>query len=680
MILSHRMSFIKVTSTILVFHKTLFSTFAVLNLDKVKKKFKSPYISLLTNFIVIISVMTICRILFYILNLQYFSTSITEVSIAFLHGIRFDLSALAYINILYFLIYLFPYIHKNNKIFEKALKFLFIITNSIAVIANLVDTIYFRFTAKRTTADIFDYLSVGGDFDKLLPVFIKDFWYLGFILLLIIIILYKFYQIPYFEKYNNISKVRQIIQEIMIFIITIGIGIFFMRGGCQLRPINILSASQYNHSSLSPVVLNTPFAIMQTIGKSELQKLDYYNEEELEKIFSPIHHSTSVNLLPDSIQRRKNIVIIIVESLSQEHLHYYNQESNIDTLAPFLEKICRKSLCFDGAANGKKSIEGIPALLSGIPTLMNKAFISSAYSNNQHHSLANSLKEMGYHTQFFHGGTNGTMGFDSYTKNAGFDQYFGRKEYNNESHYDGTWGIWDELFLQFCAEKISKQQENPFLSVIFTLSSHHPYSIPADYIDRFTKGDLPIHRTIQYADYALKQFFKKIETEKWYRNTLFVITSDHTSETNSKFYGNTNGIYKIPMIFYDSNYDLSKYSNNQIFQQIDLLPTLLAYTKYDKEFIAFGNNKLDTNSLNFSIQYKNPDYQLQIDNYLMIWNTNNIDKIYSTTSEIDNKNELPLDKQISIEMQKFIKAFLQQYNNRMIQNKIHIKNEKQNKN
>lgn len=653
----------------------IFFTFAIMKSNRIEIIKSSPYTKLIFNFILVLLLMSISRFLFYIFNKALFESTNTDIAQAFFYGIRFDISAMIYINILYFTIYLLPILKKNNKYFQQTLKYFFITTNSIALLANLIDIIYYRFTIKRTTADVFDYLGVGGDFEKLLPSFLKDFWYIALIFIAFIFILYKLYLTPIFETQKKEKNYIKAIKQSILFAIFIGISIIGMRGGLQLRPINILSASLKSGTKLNAIVLNTPFTIMQTLGKSELTLLSYMDEPELKKTFHPVYQQMEVNLLPDSITRRKNIVIIVVESLSQEHLKYYNPKSTFDTLAPFLENLCTKSLCFDGYANGKKSIEGIPAIISGIPTLMNKAFISSAYANNQHLSLALALKEKGYQSHFYHGGSNGTMGFDAYTKNVGFDSYIGRNEYNNESHYDGNWGIWDEYFLQFCANDITKKQDHPFLSVIFTLSSHHPYSIPQELENQFTKGNLPIHKTIQYTDFALEKFFKTIEKLEWFKNTLYIITSDHTSETNSKIYNNANGIFKIPILFYDPNYNLSEFSDNQIFQQIDFLPTILAYTNYDKAFIALGNNKLDTNSQNFAIQYKHPNYQLIKDHYLMIWNNNGVEGIYDIREDIALEKDISLNFERKNEFENFIKAYLQQYNNRLIRNKLHINNE-----
>ena len=402
--------------------------------------------------------------------------------------------------------------------------------------------------------------------------------------------IFYFYKIDKFNKQKIEFKTKNIITYILIVVLSLGIHILGMRGGTQLRPININSASAWGNTKLSPIVLNTPFTILQSFGKNELKIVKHFDNQDLEKLYTPIQENLKFNLLPDSITRNKNIVIVIVESLSQEHIAYYNPEIlNSGNFTPFVNSLCKKSLCFDSIANGKIK-RSYSALVSSIPTLMSKPFISTLLAM-QHKSIASYLKNMDYKTQFFHGGTNGTMGFENYLKHTDFDKYFGRKEYNNEAHYDGQWGIWDEEFLDFCAKTITQESTAPFLSIIFTLSSHHPYKIPEKYKGKFPKGEHPILETIAYADFALEKFFHEISKQDWFNNTLFVITGDHSSQSESKFYNNNYGIYKIPFIFYDPKLNLSEYSNDNIFQQIDLLPSLWHIWDMKKNY-AFGRNAL----------------------------------------------------------------------------------------
>ena len=160
-----------------------------------------------------------------------------------------------------------------------------------------------------------------------------------------------------------------------------------------------------------------------------------------------------------------------------------------NSFTPFIDSLIQESLVFtNGFSNGRRSIEGIPAVIAGIPSLMNSPFITSAYSGDKFYSLPYLLKQEGYNTSFYHGGTNGTMGFDNFCKAAGIDAYYGRYEYNNDKDFDGNWGIFDEPFLQFMAKSLDKTPQ-PFMASVFTLSSHHPYTIPEKYKNKFIKGN-----------------------------------------------------------------------------------------------------------------------------------------------------------------------------------------------
>jgi len=194
-----------------------------------------------------------------------------------------------------------------------------------------------------------------------------------------------------------------------------------------------------------------------------------------------------------------------MESLGSE---YTALAKDKQSLTPFLDSLADKSTQFVNAyANGKTSIKGIPAIVAGIPTLFDGSFTYSAYNANSFESIGSLLKKKGYSTSFYHGGNNGTMGFDVFAKAAGFDRYYGRNEYPNPVDYDGHWGIFDESFFQFFKAQLD-QEKKPFATCFFSLSSHHPYTLPEKHKGRFKGNSLAIGASIQYADYALVQFFE----------------------------------------------------------------------------------------------------------------------------------------------------------------------------
>jgi phosphoglycerol transferase MdoB-like AlkP superfamily enzyme len=261
------------------------------------------------------------------------------------------------------------------------------------------------------------------------------------------------------------------------------------------------------------------------------------------------------------------------------------------------------------------------------------------------------------------------MGFDSYTKMAGFDHYFGRTEYHNDADYDGKWGIRDEEFFQY-TKRTMDHLPQPFLVAIFSLSSHHPYTIPAKYAHKFRKGKLPIQESIMYADYSLSKFFKAAEKMPWYRNTLFVFTADHTSEGYYPYYQTDAGQFAVPILFFKSEEKI-KGNGDEIAAQTDIMPSVLDYLNYDKDFVAFGSSVFDSTAPHFSVHYVSGVYGMIKDGYLLEFNgfrTTALFDLHKDKMQRDNLAEknLPIMKQL----EEFLKAYLQQYNNRLIENRL----------
>jgi len=263
------------------------------------------------------------------------------------------------------------------------------------------------------------------------------------------------------------------------------------------------------------------------------------------------------------------------------------------------------------------------------------------------------------------------MGFDNYSLIAGFDSYYGMDEYGDNKDFDGKWGIFDEEFLQFTARKINTFK-SPFIVATFTLSAHHPYTIPEKYKGKFVEGNLEIQKCIEYADYSLKRFFETVSKSTWYKNTVFVITADHTSEAYYPYYKRNAGMFSIPIIFFDPNLTIHGISD-QIIQQIDIMPSLLDMLNYNKEYLAFGTSVFDSTAVRFSINYLNNNYQLIMDHYLLQFDGIESLALFNIKNDSLLQNNL-VNSQDSKkrELEKFTKAFIQQYNNRMIENKLTI--------
>lgn len=620
--------------------------------------------------IVVLIFFFISRICFYLFNLQYFSSlGFGEVMRIFFLGLRFDISAILIINLPVIFFNSIPFRFRYNKVYQGFVSVFFYIVNITGLLVNFVDLVYFRFTLKRLTADIFSYLSVGGDFGKLIPQFIHDFWYVP--LLWILLSLLLIYCTTRFKvvapRTKSKGKIKYFIVHSFLFVLVGFITIIGIRGGTQLRPIGIITAGTYTTAKNIPLLLNTPFSIARTIGHGSLQTLLYYKKEnQLDAIYTPVHKAKTDHF------RKLNVMIIIMESFSREHIGYLNKDlenGEYKGFTPFLDSLIPHGLLLNGFANGKTSIHGIPAVLSGIPSLMNESFIQSNYSTDKTHSLADLLKQKGYTSAFFHGGTNGTMGFDSYTRMTGFDHYYGRTEYNNDADYDGKWGIRDEEFFQY-TKRTMDHLPQPFMVAIFSLSSHHPYHIPAKYAHKFRKGKLPIQISIMYADYSLSKFFESAKKMPWYQNTLFVLTADHASEGYYPYYQTDAGQFAIPIFFFRPGEKLQGKAS-EIAAQTDIMPSVLDYLNFNKDYVAFGNSVFDTVAPHFSVHYISGLYGMIKDGYLLEFDGIKTTALFDLRKDKMQKDNLAGKKlPVMKNLEDFLKAYLQQYNNRLIENRL----------
>ncbi len=630
---------------------------------------KTSFFTILKRLALLLIIFMLSRIIFLISNLRYFSgLSFIDIFNIFVGGLRFDLSAILMLNAAFVILMLIPLKFAYHYIYQRVLLILFFIVNLMALLVNFVDIVYFRFTFKRTTSDIFKYIGVGGDFDKLIPQFFRDFWFIPF-LWLVFIFLFIYINIKIKSEDSFIKSNGLIFKRLLIYIIFVGLTVLGIRGGIQLRPIDIINAGEYASSKNTSLVLNSPFTIIKTMGLASLENINYYTDEKLlNEIYTPIHKSDTA----DIVLGKKNVVIIILESFSKEHIGALNNIKAYSGFTPFLDSLIAESYVTEAYANGKRSIEGIPAILAGIPTLMNEAYITSMYAGNKINSLASLLKSEGYYTSFYHGGTNGTMGFESFTKIAGFDAYNGRTQYNNEADYDGKWGIFDEPYLQYYSKQLSESKQ-PFFSGIFTLSSHHPYSVPEKYKGKFKKGKLEIQQSIMYADYSLKKFFETASKESWFNNTIFVITADHTSESFYSYYQNDVGMYAIPIIYYVPGNDNIRNYKVKLTQQIDIMPSVLGLLGYKSDYFCFGRNIFNSKVNSFNVSYLNNEYQLIKDDFMLKFDGKNSKSLYNIKTDSLLKNNLINSDLINkSKSERFLKAVIQQYNRSLINNKMII--------
>jgi phosphoglycerol transferase MdoB-like AlkP superfamily enzyme len=618
---------------------------------------------------------TLCRIGFYVFNTNFFPDMTTSNFLTLLAaGMKFDLVVVLYANALLILLTLLPFDFRFRYAYQEFLRYLFFIANGFAIALNVCDFIYYKFTLRRTTADIFKQFENEENIGALLFRFLIDYWYAVLFWIFLVVVMVKLYNRIKVWGPQTRNRIVYYITGIVLIPVVGYLFVGGVRGGFRhsTRPITLSNAGEYvkDPKDIS-IVLNTPFTLIRTVGKTKVQRATYFTDSvALEKVYTPVHYPKDTATF-----QKKNVVVIILESFSKEFFGTFNSEKENGTYrgyTPFLDSLIDHSLTFEYSfANGRKSIDGLPSVVSSIPSLGVPYFLSP-YSGDKINSLASLLRSKGYHTSFFHGAPNGSMGFQAFMNLAGVEEYYGMSEYGNDDDFDGLWGIWDDKFFEFYNRKLQDFPQ-PFMSSIFTVTSHHPFAIPKRFNDKFKGGPLPIHKCVQYTDYTLKQFFAEASKQDWFNNTIFVITADHTS-SNIQFdeHRTAWGFYSVPVIFFTPDASL-RGRRPEIAQQIDIMPTVLGYLNFDRPYVAFGRDILKESAEPFAFNYKDNTYQLFEKDFLLVFDGTKTLGLYNfKTDKMVEQNLMESQPEIVQSMETRLKGIIQQYNNRLIEDRLTV--------
>jgi len=616
----------------------------------------------------------VARVLFYWYNAADLKvSSVGEFLRLSYHGLTFDTTAILYINLLFILLSVLPLTINTRKGYQKFLFWLYFIFNLIAYATNFVDFIYYKYIYARTTVAVVDSFKNEENQAGMLLRFLISYWH---VLVLFIalsalwVLLYKRVKVKPEDK--PVKKMRYFTFSAVAFVV---IGLMIV-GGIRgdfkksTRPINVIDANRHvTQVQHADIVLNTPFSIIRTFGKTSFKKVDWVKPDAVEANFQPI------KFYNNNPKTTPNIVLIITESFGREYWGCMNKDMKIPGYVgytPFLDSLAQHSLIFtDGYANGSKSIHGMSSILAGIPSFQD-AFTSSPYPKQNIQSLVSTLKEMGYDTSFFHGAPNGSMGFQGFGNILGFDHYYGKTEYNNDADFDGVWGIWDEPFMQFMKNTLDKKQK-PFFGTIFTVSSHEPYIVPKKYEGKFPKGTVPMHQTVGYTDYAFKKFFEAASKTEWYKNTIFIITADHGNQTAYPEYEKVVNRIATPILIFKPDGSL-KGEDKRLAQQIDIYPTILDMVGYDKPFRSWGRSLVGDKKVEpYTISYTSNMYIFQRGKYICAFDGNKVTGFYDIADKALERNLIGQRNKEMDEAEKACKAFIQDYMERVIDKKLDYK-------
>jgi phosphoglycerol transferase MdoB-like AlkP superfamily enzyme len=563
------------------------------------------------------------------------------------YAIRFDLKTIAiWYAPLYLLVGVGLWV--RLKCWFLVCKSVFIVLYALLLVFGVIAVFYYPISKSIVGIELFQML--GGQDVTILSSYLLDYWY-AFIFALL-----SLYAAS--VVYSKLSFVVTKKQSVVYSLVSLCLIVFLARGGIALKPLNILDGYAHLESNEVVTAITPAYVLLESYGKSTLEYTPYFSEEELQ-----VSLADDIQVFNEREGQLPNICVILLESFGAEYTKI--NRSDRPSYTPFLDSLMNVSINFTNAyANGLRSMDAVASVFGGVPSLMKQPLIGSLYSTVELSALPAELEEQGYYSSFYHAADELSMGFKPFLLSQGLDDYLAKQQYPNQEDFDGTWGIFDMPYLQYVSEKLTEQHQ-PWISGIFTLSSHHPYTIPEKY-KNLPKGTSEIHQSVGYTDEALRQFFESAKNKSWFANTVFIITADHTSINQTKPHATYRGKYTVPLIIYaPSRYEARV--DSSVAQHLDVHATVLQIAG-KKEFKSLGRSLLENNR-RYSIQYDGNVYVCTSDSLTLQWNGVAKPKLFAyRTDAAHTRNIASMKPDDTVMMLDTLKMYIQKYNYRLLNN------------
>ena len=633
------------------------------------KRFAKTYPLLtLWRVVLLYAVLMLCRLIFALYNASLFGEiGWSELPLLFVGGLRFDTISIVYAFGVWIVASLVPLHLRERKWYCNALFWYYVVVGAIVVAVNLADAVYFRYTQKRFTAEEI-FFADNSNSPLLVLQFALENWHLvvaGVALIALLVVGYR-------RKAEPVALMRGVYYYVVSLVLLCGavaMSIAGIRGGFSrmARPTAIPYAMKFaTDGDKANIVLSNPFCILRTAGNRQVDVPRYFEADQLSAVYTPYHFPSQC---ADSVRRfrPRNVVVVVMESMSAEHSAHlcgeiYANEPVREGYTPFLDSLMREGLTFRRMyANGKRSIQALPSVWSSIPSLV-ESFVLMPEALGRTKPLPKLLADEGYSTAFFCGSERGSMGFDAYAVSAGFERCLSMEDYKarySDDAFDGYWGIWDHRFFDYMGYEVGQMKE-PFLASIFTISSHHPFVVPAEWQGRLPEGKTPMQPCAAYFDDAVRGFFDANRDKEWFSRTIFVFVADHVS--CERYAPQTNcspGDFHVIGFIYTPDGSLRGEVTEPV-SQIDLMPTLLGVMGYDKPYFAYGRDVFgERERLPIVVVYDNGAYKAFDEQYIYIFADGRINEVYEIGDVERSRNrvgDVPTEQ-----VERHIKAYVQQY-------------------
>jgi len=407
-----------------------------------------------------------------------------------------------------------------------------------------------------------------------------------------------------------IERARMIIFPFIFIIISIPSLFIMLRGGFNDISISESSAFYSNHSILNWFAVNSGYHLavnyMETSRYKKSNNYQFYPIDEARKTVDAIlkiEKDTTVRIFKND---RPNIVVLLMESWTADIIESLGAHPGI---TPEFARLEKDGLLFTRFyCSGNRSHEGIASLLGGHPALPYTTFTANPVKFQGLPSMTQLINSVGYHSSFYYGGQLNYGNLRAYLHYNQFEKIVEENDID-PSIPRGRLGVHDEYMYNRHIEDLKEMQE-PFFSVLFTLSSHSPYDYPMEPVIDWAGNENDFINSAYYADKCLGDYFRVASQQSWFDNTIFIIIADHGHNSYKNWRYESYEYHHIPLLIYGEQLKdhLKGTKNERIADNSSLSKTILHQLDLPADGFKWGSDLFNPYSPEFAYVVLNDGY------------------------------------------------------------------------
>ena len=335
-----------------------------------------------------------------------------------------------------------------------------------------------------------------------------------------------------------------------------------------------------NHAAVNPVghMVHSFWIYMQAPDRQFRSMTDEECNQLMQNLYPKGADDITDTLLTTT---RPNVLTIQLESFGASFVETLGGAENV---TPELCRWMQQGVNFTNAwANSFRTDRGTVSALSGYLSYPTYSLMMEDDCLGRFPSLANTLAELGYRTDYMYGGNSDGMNKRKYLCASGFQHIWDIRNLDVPQKEQDAWGANDSISFQRLFQKITARTDSAWYFGHQTLSSHEPWDVP------YHRLDNEVYNAFAYTDHCLGVFLDSLSRTPVWDNLVVIIFADHGSMYQLDYQHPM--FFRMPLLMVGGAVREPK-TLDMFVSQSDIVATLLAQMQISGEAYPWSRNVL----------------------------------------------------------------------------------------